>query len=88
MRGLTGVRTPGKFLHMTTTTAAAQSLSSVRWMEAGKVATFQNSRLFGVTDGAGRWATWNGVTPMSYSRKSVAAEIAATATELQWIEAL
>jgi hypothetical protein len=72
----------------TTTTPAAQSLTDVRWNEAGKVSSFQNSRLFGVTDGAGRWATWNGVSPMAYDRKATAVEIATTATELTWIEAL
>lgn len=85
---LTYVVTPCNDSYMNTATAAAKSLTDVRWMQDGNVAQFQNVRLFGVTDGAGRWASWDGVRPMSYDRKSTAVEIATTATELAWIEAL
>ncbi len=72
----------------TTTAPAAQSLKNVQWIENGLVAALENSRLFGVTDGAGNWASWDGVRPMAYNRKSTAVEIATTATELTWVAAL
>lgn len=73
-----------------TSTLAAQSLNGVQWTEDGKVASFQSARLFGVTDGAGRWATFGGTRPGSWNRKATAEEIAATVDPgaLVWIEAL
>ncbi|QAX95618.1 hypothetical protein I5H03_gp028 [Mycobacterium phage Nibb] len=71
----------------------ARSLAGVSWAEGGRAARFASaSRMYGVTDGAGRWLSFDGVHPYSpRGGRKTAVEVAATIVvddSLHWIVAL
>ncbi|ASR85582.1 hypothetical protein I5G80_gp062 [Mycobacterium phage Krueger] len=74
----------------------ARNLAGVAWVENGRRAEFANaSRMWGVTDGAGRWLSFDGVAPYSpRGGRSTAIEVADTIVlgddddMVHWIEAL
>ncbi|QJD50380.1 hypothetical protein I5H01_gp027 [Mycobacterium phage MarkPhew] len=71
----------------------ARNLAGVAWVEDGRRAEFANaSRKFGVTDGAGRWLSFDGVSPyLPRGGRKTAVEVAATIVvddSLHWIVAL
>lgn len=72
------------------TTLTARSLDGVRFPLNGRTARYVGgSNLWGVTDGQGRWLTFDGIAPYTpRGGRSAAEEVAATivADDAQWIE--
>ncbi|QFG09269.1 hypothetical protein SEA_EFRA2_84 [Mycobacterium phage Efra2] len=71
----------------------AQTLAGVGWNEGGRRAEFANaSRVYGVTDGAGRWLSFDGVRPYTpCGGRRAAVEVAATIVvddTVQWVRAI
>ncbi|ASR78008.1 hypothetical protein I5G95_gp25 [Mycobacterium phage Bella96] len=71
----------------------AQTLAGVAWIEGGRRAEFENaSRMWGVTDGAGLWLSFDGVAPYTpRGGRRAAAEVASTIVvdgTVSWVRAL
>lgn len=70
----------------------AANLAGVAWIENGQRAEYANaSRMFGITDGAGRWLSFDGVQPYNpRGGRRAAAEVAATLDDANasWVHAI
>lgn len=72
-------------------TLAARTLAGVRFAIDGRSVEYENAHnLWGVTDGAGRWLSFDGDEPYTpRGGRTTAEEVAATVTisdSTQWIE--
>lgn len=72
---------------MNTTSPAAKNVKNLQWRDGATVYRHSNLRHFGVTDGAGRWLTFDGVNPYIVASKGAAVEVATTmpVEKMSWI---